>query len=77
MDEVEVYKNLGKRIKNLREKAHLTQEKLAEKLEKDTSFIGQVEAPNICRAISLDTLFDIATVLNISPYKFLDFENDI
>lgn len=54
----------------------MTQEKLAEAIGKDTSFLGQVEAPNICRAISLDTLFDISTVLNISPKKFLDFEED-
>lgn len=71
------YIKLGLKISYYRKLRNLTQEKLAEKLEKDTSFIGQVEAPNICRAISLDTLFDIATVLNISPYKFLDFENDI
>lgn len=54
----------------------MTQEKLAEAIGKDTSFLGQVEAPNICRAISLDTLFDIADILKVSPYKFLDFEDD-
>jgi len=36
-----------------------------------TSFIGQIEAPNIVKAISLDTLFRIAKVLNVPPYKFL------
>lgn len=54
----------------------MTQEELAEVIEKDTSFLGQIEAPNICKAISLDTLFDISTALKIPSYKFLDFEDD-
>lgn len=77
----EIYKDkyikLGLKISYYRKLRGMTQEKLAEAIEKDTSFLGQVEAPNICRAISLDTLFDIATVLSIKPNKFLDFEEDI
>ena len=54
----------------------LTQEQLAEKIDRTPAFIGHVEAPNINKAISLDTLFDIAAVLDIPPYKFLMFEDD-
>lgn len=37
-------------------------------------YIGHLEAPNILKAVSLDTLFDIADVLEIPPYKFFLFE---
>ena len=49
----------------------MTQEQLAEKIEKNLAFIGAVEAPNVNRAASLDTLFDIAEALDIPAYKFL------
>lgn len=39
-------------------------------------FIGHLEAPNIPKALSLDTLFDIAAALEVSPHKFLNFEDD-
>lgn len=52
----------------------MTQEQLAEELGKSLSFIGAVEAPNIDRTISLDTLFDISDVLEIPASKLLDTE---
>ncbi len=76
----EIYKDkyikLGLKISYYRKLRGITQEILAEIIGKDPSYIGQIEAPNICKAISLDTLFDIALALNIEPSKFLDFEND-
>ena len=39
------------------------------------AFIGHLEAPNISKALSLDTLFDIAAVLEVPPHKFLCFED--
>ena len=50
-------------------------QQLAERIEKSAAFIGHVEAPNIDKAISLDTLFDIASALDIPVYKFLTFED--
>lgn len=35
--------------------------------------IGAIEAPNLCRPISLDLLFNIAAVLNVEPAKLLTF----
>ena len=49
----------------------LTQEQLAEMIDKNLAFIGAVEAPNVNRTVSLDTLFDIADALNVEPYKLL------
>lgn len=70
------YIKLGLKISYYRKLRGITQEQLAEKINKSLSFLGEVEAPNICRAISLDTLFDIAAALNVPSYKFLDFDDD-
>lgn len=70
----EYYINIGLRVSYFRKRAGLTQEQLAEKMNVGTSFIGQIEAPNIMKPISLDTLFRIAKALDVEPYKFLYFE---
>lgn len=67
----EYYINIGLKVSYFRKKAGLTQEQLAERMHVGTSFIGQIEAPNIVKSISLDTLFRIAKALNVAPYKFL------
>lgn len=70
------YLQLGLKIAYYRKLRGLTQEELAEKIDRTPAFIGHLEAPNIQKAISLDTLFDIAAVLDVPAYKFLIFEND-
>ncbi len=69
------YRQLGLKIAYYRKLRGLTQEQLAEKIDRASGFIGQVEAPNINKAVSLDTLFAIAKVLNVPAYKFLVFDN--
>ena len=68
------YTTLGLKIAYYRKLRGLTQEQLAEKLELSPAFIGHVEAPNVNKAVSLDTLFDIAVALDVPPYKFLQFD---
>lgn len=68
------YKQLGLRVAYYRKMSGYTQEELAEIISKTPAFIGHAEAPNIEKAISLDTLFDIADVLNIQPHKLLIFD---
>lgn len=68
---LEKYRKLGLKISYYRKLKGFTQEQLAEKLDKNLAFIGAVEAPNVNRTISLDTLFDIAEILEIQPYKLL------
>lgn len=68
------YRQLGLKIAYYRKLRGLTQEELAEHIERTPAFIGHVEAPNINKAVSLDTLFAIAEVLEVPAYKFLIFE---
>lgn len=68
------YRQIGLKIAYYRKLRGLTQEQLAEKLELSPAFIGNVEAPNVNKAVSLDTLFDVAAALDVPPYKFLTFD---
>ena len=70
----ERFRILGLRIAYYRKMRGMTQEQLAEKLELSPAFIGHVEAPNVNKAVSLDTLFDVAAALDVPPYKFLQFD---
>lgn len=65
------YRMIGLKISYYRKLRGLTQEQLAEKIDKNLAFIGAVEAPNVNRTVSLDTLFDIAVALDVPAYKFL------
>ena len=62
------YLQLGLKIAYYRKLRGLTQEMLAEQIGVSAAFIGHVEAPNINKAISLDTLFDIAAALDVPPH---------
>lgn len=68
------YLQLGLKIAYYRKLRGLTQEQLAERIDRTPAFIGHVEAPNVRKAVSLDTLFDIAAVLDVPAYKFLTFD---
>lgn len=69
------YIKLGLKISYYRKLCGMTQEELAETIDKNAAYIGHIEAPNLPQAISLDTLFDIANALSIPPYKLLDFDD--
>ena len=72
MDENLIYKKLGQRIKQLRENAHLTQEKLAEKSGISLDYLGKIEV--IINKPGLKTLIKISNALEL-PLKYLfDFE---
>ncbi len=66
------YITLGLKIAYYRRKAGYTQEYFAELIGKSVSFVGQVEGTGTVRGVSLETLFKIAQVLNISPAKLLE-----
>ena len=68
------YLQVGLKISYYRKLRGLTQEQLAEKVNRTPAYIGHLEAPNISKVVSLDTLFDIAAILDIPAYKFLTFD---
>lgn len=69
------YMQIGLKIAYYRKLRGLTQEQLAERIKKTPAYIGHIEAPNIIKTVSLDTLFDIAIVLDVPAYKFLMFDD--
>ena len=72
-DNAERYRDLGCAIAYYRKRKNLTQEQLAEKIGVSRQHMGAIEAPNMVRAVSLDVLFNIATVLEMEPYILLKF----
>ncbi len=72
----EQYRQIGLKIAYYRKLRGLTQEELAEHVDLTPAFIGHLEAPNITKALSLDALFDIASVLDVPAHKFLMFEEN-
>lgn len=68
----ERYKVLGLKIAYYRKKADYTQEAFAEKIEKSTNFLAQVESTSTTKGVSLETLFKMADVLGIPPSKLLE-----
>lgn len=76
MDKNIDYAALGKRIKNKRVENKLTQEQLGEMCELSAAHIGHIERGT--RILSVEVLFRIAQVLNVSvDYLLFDsVEND-
>ena len=60
---------------SLRKINNLSQEQLAEKAGISRPHMGAIEAPNLCRPISLELLFNLADALGVEPYKLLEFRN--
>lgn len=58
---------LGIAISSLRKVRGLSQEALAEKAGISRSLISVIESPNTANSFSLETLFDIADALGVSP----------
>ena len=75
-DNSQKYIEIGYNISYYRKHAGLTQEQLAELVGISRQHIGALEAPNIVRPISLELLFNIATVLDIPAYKLLVFRGE-
>ena len=75
-DHSERYRDLGYAISYYRKRRGLTQEQLAESIGVSRQHMGAIEAPNMVRAVSLDVLFNIASVLEIEPYLLLKFSPD-
>lgn len=69
------YIALGLNIAYYRKREGLTQEQLAERAGISRSYLGEIEAPNMVTNISLEVLFNISSVLKLSPQKLLEFRD--
>ena len=67
----EKYKYLGLNIAYYRKEKRLSQSKLAEQINISRTHMSRIETADC--AVSLDVVFDICDVLEISPRKLFDF----
>ena len=72
-DNTERKENLAYAIGYYRKKKGYSQEQLSEELGISRQHLASVEARGMSRGLSLDLLFNIATVLEIEPYMLLKF----
>lgn len=68
------YIQIGLKIAYYRKLRGLTQEQLADKIDRSPGYLSQVETPRFVQPVSLATLFAIADALHIAPSKFLEFD---
>ena len=74
IDNRERMENLSYAIGYYRRKKGYSQEQLAELLGISRQHLASVEAPGMDRGLSLELLFNIASVLDIEPYMLLKFK---
>ena len=68
---MEIYREIGKRIRDIRTQAEITQEKLAELSGVSSNFISQIErGRNKC---SLETINNLSTALNVPLHELFSF----
>lgn len=70
-DSYDIYNVIGQNIKKYRKLKGMTQRELAEKLLLSDSFIGKLESITH-QTISIDTLEQIANVLEVDIQRFFD-----
>ncbi len=70
----EKYKRLGLNISLYRKMKGITQAELAEKVNISRTHMGNIEAPNIVKPISLELAFDIADALEIPVSKIFEMK---
>jgi transcriptional regulator with XRE-family HTH domain len=69
--EISIRLRVGKKIKELRKKRGLTQEKLAEIAEIDYKYLQRIEGKNPPN-IKLETIAKLAKTLKVDPPKLLE-----
>lgn len=63
MDDIQILKNFGNKVRQFREKQHLSQEKLADLANLHRTYIGLIERAE--KNPSLITIYKIAKALNV------------
>ena len=73
MPHIDKYRQLGLNIAYYRKLNGISQLKLAEKINISRTHMSRIETADC--AVSLDVLFNICEVLQISPQKLFDFRD--
>lgn len=76
-DNTKRMEDLSYAIGYYRKKKGYSQETMAEMLGISRQHLASVEAPGMNRGLSLELLFNIATVLEIEPYLLLKFRLEV
>ena len=71
-DEKEKEKEKKEEEKKKKEEEEKKKKEEEEQVNLTPAYIGHLEAPNIAKALSLDTLFDIADVLEVEVHKLFE-----
>lgn len=69
-----ILKKLGGNVNYFREKLNITQEKLAEKVDAERSYIAAIEGGN--KSPSIYFLYELSEALNISLKDLMDIKID-
>ena len=67
---------IGLKIAYYRKLCGMTQQQLAEAIDRSDGYVSQLEAPNCYYCPSIKTLFLIAEVLGIPAWKLLKIDDD-
>jgi len=70
---MELKKNIGKRIKEIRKQRGLSQEKLSEMIDIEQHTLSYIETGN--NFFTAETLEKIINALDIEPYELFDFRH--
>ena len=71
-----IVKTFGKVLREIREKNHISQEKLAEHCDLDRTYISLLERGH--RQPTITTIFKLSKALNISPSSLIEkVENQV
>lgn len=70
-----IYKQIGKNIKHYRELRKLTQQQLADKINKGLNFVGKIEVAYA--KPSFNTLIDISIALDVPLSELVKANNDL
>ena len=68
--------SIGLNIAYYRKLRGMSQMALAEATDLSRTHISNIEAPNMKTSLSLESLFDIAGVLQVAPRALLDFRDE-
>jgi len=72
----DIYNTIRKNIKKYRKERKMTSAQLAELVDLSHEFIRQIESEKVANSFSVDTLYRIAVVLDVSVDVLMEIQND-